>query len=216
MKKVSIDIVSDVVCPWCIVGYQHLQHAVAMLDDVEVSVNFHPFELNPSMPEEGQNLREHVMQKYGVTEAQSQQTREQLTDIGDAVGFKFDYFDEMKMVNTFNAHQALHLASLKGKKEALKLRLFAAFFSERKDVSDISVLIDEAVAVGLEKEDIQQALAQQTYADEVRMEEQLWMQRGIQSVPTFVIGNQGVAGAQPSETLAAFIQEAILQEANGN
>ena len=181
MKKVSIDIVSDVVCPWCIVGYQHLQHAVAMLDDVEVSVNFHPFELNPSMSEEGQNLREHVMQKYGVTEAQSQQTREQLTDIGDAVGFKFDYFDEMKMVNTFNAHQALHLASLKGKKEALKLRLFAAFFSERKDVSDISVLIDEAVAVGLEKEDIQQALAQQTYADEVRMEEQLWMQRGIQS-----------------------------------
>ena len=122
MKKVSIDIVSDVVCPWCIVGYQHLQHAVAMLDDVEVSVNFHPFELNPSMSEEGQNLREHVMQKYGVTEAQSQQTREQLTDIGDAVGFKFDYFDEMKMVNTFNAHQALHLASLKGKKEALKLR----------------------------------------------------------------------------------------------
>ena len=95
MKKVSIDIVSDVVCPWCIVGYQHLQHAVAMLDDVEVSVNFHPFELNPSMSEEGQNLREHVMQKYGVTEAQSQQTREQLTDIGDAVGFKFDYFDEM-------------------------------------------------------------------------------------------------------------------------
>ena len=216
MKKVSIDIVSDVVCPWCIVGYQHLQHAVAMLDDVEVSVNFHPFELNPSMPEEGQNLREHVMQKYGVTEAQSQQTREQLTDIGDAVGFKFDYFDEMKMVNTFNAHQALHLASLKGKKVALKLRLFAAFFSERKDVSDISVLIDEAVAVGLEKEDIQQALAQQTYADEVRMEEQLWMQRGIQRVPTFVIGNQGVAGAQPPETLAAFIQEAILQEANGN
>ena len=216
MKKVSIDIVSDVVCPWCIVGYQHLQHAVAMLDDVEVSVNFHPFELNPSMSEEGQNLREHVMQKYGVTEAQSQQTREQLTDIGDAVGFKFDYFDEMKMVNTFNAHQALHLASLKGKKEALKLRLFAAFFSERKDVSDISVLIDEAVAVGLEKEDIQQALAQQTYADEVRMEEQLWMQRGIQSVPTFVIGNQGVAGAQPPEPLAAFIQEAILQEANGN
>lgn len=212
MKNVTIDIVSDVVCPWCIVGYEKLQQALATLDDVNATVNFHPFELNPDMPQEGQNLREHIMQKYGASEAQSQQTRQQLTDIGESLGFTFDYFDEMKMVNTFNAHQVLHLASLKGKKEALKLRLFAAFFSERKDVSDSQVLVDEAVAVGLDKAEVQEALAQQTYAEEVRMQEQLWMQRGIQSVPTFVIGNNGIAGAQSPETLAQFIREAMQQQ----
>lgn len=214
MKNVSIDIVSDVVCPWCIVGYKKLQQALLMLDEVNATVNFHPFELNPNMPKEGQNLREHIMEKYGASEAQSQQTREQLSDIGESLGFTFDYFDDMKMVNTFNAHQVLHLASLKGKKEALKLRLFAAFFSERKDISDEKVLVEEAVSIGLEKNEVQHALAQQTYAEEVRMQEQLWMQRGVQSVPTFVIGNQGIAGAQSPEALAQFVREAIQQPNN--
>lgn len=214
MKNVSIDIVSDVVCPWCIVGYKKLQQALLMLDEVNATVNFHPFELNPNMPKEGQNLREHIMEKYGASEAQSQQTREQLRDIGESLGFTFDYFDDMKMVNTFNAHQVLHLASLKGKKEALKLRLFAAFFSERKDISDEKVLVEEAVSIGLEKNEVQHALAQQTYAEEVRMQEQLWMQRGVQSVPTFVIGNQGIAGAQSPEALAQFVREAIQQPNN--
>ncbi|NDV90674.1 thioredoxin domain-containing protein [Alteromonas sp. 345S023] len=215
MKNVSIDIVSDVVCPWCIVGYKKLQQALLMLDEVNATVNFHPFELNPNMPKEGQNLREHIMEKYGASEAQSQQTREQLTDIGASLGFTFDYFDDMKMVNTFNAHQVLHLASLKDKKEALKLRLFAAFFSERKDISDAKVLVEEAVSIGLEKNEVELALAQQTYAEEVRMQDQLWMQRGIQSVPTFVIGNQGIAGAQSPETLAQFIREAMQQQGSG-
>jgi predicted DsbA family dithiol-disulfide isomerase len=214
VKNVSIDIVSDVVCPWCIVGYKKLQQALLMLDEVNATVNFHPFELNPNMPKEGQNLREHIMEKYGASEAQSQQTREQLSDIGESLGFTFDYFDDMKMVNTFNAHQVLHLASLKGKKEALKLRLFAAFFSERKDISDEKVLVEEAVSIGLEKNEVQHALAQQTYAEEVRMQEQLWMQRGVQSVPTFVIGNQGIAGAQSPEALAQFVREAIQQPNN--
>jgi predicted DsbA family dithiol-disulfide isomerase len=214
VKNVSIDIVSDVVCPWCIVGYKKLQQALLMLDEVNATVNFHPFELNPNMPKEGQNLREHIMEKYGASEAQSQQTREQLSDIGESLGFTFDYFDDMKMVNTFNAHQVLHLASLKGKKEALKLRLFAAFFSERKDISDEKVLVEEAVSIGLEKNEVQHALAQQTYAEEVRMQEQLWMQRGVQSVPTFVIGNQGIAGAQSPEALAQFVREAIQQQNN--
>ncbi|WP_218396320.1 DsbA family oxidoreductase [Alteromonas lipotrueae] len=212
MKRVTIDMVSDVVCPWCIIGYERLQKAIAQLDDIEVTIQFHPFELNPDMPQEGQDVREHIMEKYGLTPAQSDQNRKQLIDAGASVGFKFDYFDGMRMANTFNAHQVLHYAGENGKQEALKLRLFAAYFSERKNVNDIEVLVSEAVSVGLNEQEVSELLANQTYADVVREHENLWLQRGIQSVPTFVIGNSGVAGAQDPETLAQFIVQASTEQ----
>ncbi|CAD5272041.1 putative DSBA oxidoreductase [Alteromonas sp. 38] len=212
MKRVTIDMVSDVVCPWCIIGYERLQKAIAQLDDIEVTIQFHPFELNPDMPQEGQDVREHIMEKYGLTPAQSDQNRKQLIDAGASVGFKFDYFDGMRMANTFNAHQVLHYAGENGKQEALKLRLFAAYFSERKNVNDIDVLVSEAVSVGLNEQEVSELLANQTYADVVREHENLWLQRGIQSVPTFVIGNSGVAGAQDPETLAQFIVQASTEQ----
>ena len=212
MKKVTIDMVSDVVCPWCIIGYERLQKAIAQLDDIEVTIQFHPFELNPNMPQEGQDVREHIMEKYGLTPAQSDQNRKQLIDAGASVGFKFDYFDGMRMANTFNAHQVLHYAGENGKQEALKLRLFAAYFSERRNVNDIDVLVNEAVSVGLNEQEVSELLANQTYADVVREHENLWLQRGIQSVPTFVIGNSGVAGAQDPETLAQFIVQASTEQ----
>jgi len=212
MKRVTIDMVSDVVCPWCIIGYERLQKAIAQLDDIEVTIQFHPFELNPNMPQEGQDVREHIMEKYGLTPAQSDQNRKQLIDAGASVGFKFDYFDGMRMANTFNAHQVLHYAGENGKQEALKLRLFAAYFSERRNVNDIDVLVNEAVSVGLNEQEVSELLANQTYADVVREHENLWLQRGIQSVPTFVIGNSGVAGAQDPDTLAQFIVQASTEQ----
>ena len=212
MKKVTIDMVSDVVCPWCIIGYERLQKAIAQLDDIEVTIQFHPFELNPNMPQEGQDVREHIMEKYGLTPAQSDQNRKQLIDAGASVGFKFDYFDGMRMANTFNAHQVQHYAGENGKQEALKLRLFAAYFSERRNVNDIDVLVNEAVSVGLNEQEVSELLANQTYADVVREHENLWLQRGIQSVPTFVIGNSGVAGAQDPDTLAQFIVQASTEQ----
>ena len=212
MKKVTIDMVSDVVCPWCIIGYERLQKAIAQLDDIEVTIQFHPFELNPNMPQEGQDVREHIMEKYGLTPAQSDQNRKQLIDAGASVGFKFDYFDGMRMANTFNAHQVLHYAAENGKQEALKLRLFAAYLSKRRNVNDIDVLVNEAVSVGLNEQEVSELLANQTYADVVREHENLWLQRGIQSVPTFVIGNSGVAGAQDPDTLAQFIVQASTEQ----
>jgi len=209
MKKVTVDMVSDIVCPWCIVGYKRLQQAVALLNDIDITINFHPFELNPSMPEDGQNLREHVMEKYGISEAQSQQARAQLIQAGEEVGFSFNYADDTRMVNTFKAHQLLHYARTEGKEEQLKLRLFSAFFSESKNINAIDILIEEADAVGLDIEKAKNALESGQYADVVRAEENRWMQMGIQSVPTFVIADQGIAGAQPPETLANFIRESV-------
>ena len=91
MKKVTVNMGSDVVCPWCIVGYKNLQKAIASLTDIDVEIEFHPFELNPAMPEEGQNLREHIMEKYGITAQQSTDNRERLVAAGDALGFEFNF-----------------------------------------------------------------------------------------------------------------------------
>lgn len=210
MRTITIDMVSDIVCPWCIVGYKHLQQAIDSLaqENITVDVKFHPFELNPAMTEEGQNLREHVMEKYGITEQQSSANRQRLVEAGKAIGFEFNLADDATMQNTFKAHQLIHYAEEAGLALAMKMRLFEAYFSEGKNINNLDVLVQEGGIVGLDKLGITEALESERYADIVRQKESAWMQRGIQSVPTFVIGNQGVAGAQEPATLAAFIKDA--------
>ncbi|MCZ8530450.1 DsbA family oxidoreductase [Alteromonas sp. PRIM-21] len=212
VQKVTVNMVSDVVCPWCIVGYQRLQEAIKTLDNIEVDIKFHPFELNPNMPAEGQNLREHIMEKYGISEQQSVENRARLVQAGEELGFAFNFTDDSRMQNTFKAHQLIHFAAQNDLEEEMKLSLFNAYFTDGKDVNDLGVLVELAEAVGLNKSDAAQVLKSEKYAQVVREEETLWMQRGIQSVPTFVIGNQGVAGAQEPETLAAFIAKAASQQ----
>jgi predicted DsbA family dithiol-disulfide isomerase len=208
MQKVTVNMVSDVVCPWCIVGYERLQKAIKLVDGIEVDIKFHPFELNPTMDQAGQNLREHIMEKYGISEQQSADNRARLVQAGEALGFAFNFSDDSRMQNTFKAHQLIHFAASLGAEEAMKLRLFKAYFTEGKNINDIDVLVEEAAQVGIEPASAREVLMSEQYAQQVRQEENLWLQRGVQSVPTFVIGNQGVAGAQEPETLAAFIKQA--------
>ncbi|AXT40082.1 DsbA family oxidoreductase [Alteromonas sp. BL110] len=212
VQKVTVNMVSDVVCPWCIVGYQRLQEAIKTLDNIEVDIKFHPFELNPNMPAEGQNLREHIMEKYGISEQQSVENRERLVQAGEELGFAFNFTDDSRMQNTFKAHQLIHFASQNDLEEEMKLSLFNAYFTDGKDVNDLGVLVELAESVGLDKTEAEAVIKSEKYAQVVREEETLWMQRGIQSVPTFVIGNQGVAGAQEPATLAAFISQAASQQ----
>ena len=212
VQKVTVNMVSDVVCPWCIVGYQRLQEAIKTLDNIEVDIKFHPFELNPNMPAEGQNLREHIMEKYGISEQQSVENRARLVQAGQELGFAFNFTDDSRMQNTFKAHQLIHFAAQNDLEEEMKLSLFNAYFTDGKDVNDLGVLVELAEAVGLDKAETEAVIKSEKYAQVVREEETLWMQRGIQSVPTFVIGNQGVAGAQEPATLAAFISQAASQQ----
>ncbi|GFD67901.1 DsbA family oxidoreductase [Alteromonas sp. KUL106] len=212
MQKVTVNMVSDVVCPWCIVGYQRLQKAIETLDDIDVDIKFHPFELNPNMPQEGQNLREHIMEKYGISEQQSAENRARLAAVGKEIGFTFNFTDDSRMQNTFKAHQLIHFAAENGLEEEMKLSLFNAYFTDGKDVNDLDVLIALAGDIGLDKAEVEEVIQSAKYAQAVREEESVWIQRGIQSVPTFVIGNQGVAGAQEPATLAAFIRQAASQQ----
>ncbi|GAL20831.1 2-hydroxychromene-2-carboxylate isomerase/DsbA-like thioredoxin domain [Vibrio maritimus] len=150
-QKIKLDVVSDVVCPWCIIGYKRLEQAIRELGvEDRIDLEWQPFELNPHMPLEGQNLREHLAEKYGTTKEDSIRARENLTNLGAELGFRFQYDDDMKMLNTFESHILLEYAKSQGKQTELKLRLFSAFFGEGKDISNREVLANELQAVGLD------------------------------------------------------------------
>ncbi len=211
----QVDIVSDVVCPWCIIGYKQLQKALAKTPhSFEVSLTWHPFELNPHMSDEGENLRDHLARKYGTTREQSVAARARLTALGESLGFRFDYFDEMRVVNTFRAHQLLHWAHSQGKQTELKLASFAAFFSQRQDVSKIDVLVSVAASVGLDAQEAQQVLSDARFASAVRDEQQYWLDREIHAVPTFMI-NQSypIPGAQEASTFLRILDKAVEMQA---
>jgi predicted DsbA family dithiol-disulfide isomerase len=143
-----IDIVSDVMCPWYIIGYRQLVQALEATS-TEHEIHWHPFELNPDMPAEGQNLREHVTEKYGSTAEQSEQNRQQMTKLGTELGFDFRFTEDMRMHNTFNTHQVLHWAGEQGRKNDLEIALFSAHFTNRRNLSDVAVLAEVAGEVGL-------------------------------------------------------------------
>ena len=209
-----VDIVSDVVCPWCIIGYRQLQKALdALPGRFDVSLRWHPFELNPDMPEEGQELREHLAWKYGTTPEQSRAARARLTTLGESLGFTFDYFDGMRMVNTFRAHQLLHWAAGEGRQTALKLALFEAFFSRREDVSDGRVLASVADRAGLPAAAAAEVLADGRYAEPVRREQQAWLDREVHAVPLFVFNEQFmVPGAQDAESFTRLLNRMLVRQ----
>jgi predicted DsbA family dithiol-disulfide isomerase len=195
-QPLRVDIISDVMCPWCIVGYSQLAKA-ATDADIDLDVHWHPFELNPQMAEEGENLREHLAAKYGSTPEQSTQARAQLTNLGQALGFEFNFSDDSHMWNTFRAHQLLDWAGEQGKGHDLKMALFKAHFTDAKNLSDPDVLADVAEAVGLDRAKVLRLLASKERAAQVRQKQQFWQQQGIQGVPAMVFQQRHlVTGAQ--------------------
>lgn len=195
-KTIQVDIVSDVVCPWCVVGFRQLGQALAQTG-MRAALRWHPFELNPQMPAEGENLREHLMGKYGISEADSIAARKRLVDLGTELGFAFNFTDASRIVNTFQAHQLLDWAEEHDKQTLLKQALFAAYFSEGQDVSDPETLVQIAGATGLDAEAARRVLDSGERAERVRAHQQFWTQRGVSGVPTMVFaGKHAVSGAQ--------------------
>lgn len=210
-EKIKLDIISDVVCPWCIIGYGNIQKAIKELNiESDIEIEWHPFELNPDMSPQGENLSAHSARKYGSTPESSQQFRHEMTQRGQDIGFKFNYFPDMKMVNTRKAHILLDYAKNQGKQTALKLRLFNAFFSEKKDISDIDTLKLEAEAVGLISSDISALLNAKSNHSDIEQQEHNWHKLGVNSVPTVIINQKlAVSGAQPVEIFKQIISGEI-------
>jgi len=212
--KLKIDIVSDVVCPWCTIGYKRLEKAIKELGaEDQIDITWQPFELNPNMSLEGQNITEHIAEKYGATEEQQKESQQNMVDAGEAVGFTFDYFDDMRMVNTFDAHILLEYAQDFGKQTALKMRLTTAFFSERKDVSKKDVLKEALESVGLNAEEGLAKLHDEDFKNNIRTKQNYWKSLGVNSVPTIVFNRKSaVTGAQPVDTFKQVLTELLSEQ----
>lgn len=200
-EKLKIDIVSDVVCPWCTIGFKRLEKAIAELGiEDKVDIEWQPFELNPNMPAIGQNVQEHITEKYGSTLQQQKESQQFMSDAGAELGFTFDYYDEMRMSNTFDAHILLEYAKDHDKQTELKMRLTASFFSERKDVSNREVLRQTLIDVGLDADEGMAKLDDDNARTEVRNKEAYWQKLGVRSVPSFVFNKESaITGAQPTD-----------------
>lgn len=212
---ITVDIVSDVVCPWCIIGYKKLEQAMQRFEGkAEFALAWHAFELNPNMPPEGQDINEHMAQKYGATPEQSKANRERLRNAGGDLDFEFSYHENMRMVNTFDAHRLLHWAGETGKQTALKLALFKAHFTDGKDVSDHEILTAVAASVGLDEKRVRDLLGSDMFAADVRAVEAEWQDRFISGVPAFIFNKKFmVPGAQDSDVFAQIIENKVLAAA---
>ena len=211
-QPLRIDIVSDVVCPWCVVGYRQLAAALEQTNTAH-EIHWHPFELNPNMPSEGQNMGEHITEKYGSSKAESDASRAQITKVGSEVGFDFNFTDELRMHNTFNLHQLLHWAEQQGRTHELKQALFTAHFTDNRNLSDITVLADIASEIGLNREEALAVLEDQRFANDVREIEQHWQRQGIQSVPAIIFNEQHlVSGAQGVDNYVNILEQLANME----
>jgi len=211
--KIRVDIVSDVVCPWCIIGYKRLEKAIVELDAQDkIEINWQPFELNPDMPKKGENIIEHMNHKYGMSKEQVQSYQTDRKENGKEFGFEYNYYEDMKIVNTRDAHILLEYASEIGKQHQLHMRLFSAHFSEAKDISDTEVLINEAKSIGMNELELLNILEDSTYKNEIQEKENYWLRRGVSSVPTMIFnGTMLMNGAYPMETYKQVIAELIKE-----
>jgi len=210
-----IDIVSDVVCPWCVIGFRQLQRALAQLEDeIEVDLHWHPFELNPQMPSEGQDLREHMGQKYGTTVAQSRAARQRLAEIAESLGIEFRFYEGMRIYNTFRAHQLLHWAGEQGKQTELELALFDSYFSRQENVDDPGVLVAAAARAGMDEPEARAVLNDGRYVDTVRELQRFWLSKGIHAVPSFILDQRYlIPGAQDPEVFVTALRKLLEEKA---
>lgn len=204
----KIDFVSDVVCPWCAVGLNSLERALQAIGPaLQVEMHFHPFELNPNMPAEGEDVGEHLARKYGLPPDQLARNRAALRERGASVGFVFGERRD-RIWNTFDAHRLLHWAGLNGKQRELKHALLQAYHGQGENVSDHAVLLRLAGEVGLDVDEARSLLSGSRYADDVRAQEQRWLQLGIHSVPAVIIDGQHlIQGGQPPEVFEQALRQ---------
>lgn len=210
--QLKIDFVSDVSCPWCAVGFGSLESALGRLkNEIQVDLHFQPFELNPQMPSEGQDIIEHLAEKYGSNPQQIAQTQEAIRARGESVGFKFGA--RHRIYNTFDAHRLLYWAEIEGCQVELKRALLQAYHGNGEDPSSHDVLVRLAVEVGLDAALAREILSSDAYATEVREREQYYLNHGINSVPAIIInGKHLIQGGQPPEVFEQALRQIAAQD----
>jgi predicted DsbA family dithiol-disulfide isomerase len=209
MKAVRIDFVSDVVCPWCVIGLKALEQALDKASDVVTAdIHFQPFELNPQMPPEGQNIAEHVAQKYGADPERSRGTRDLIRNSAAALGFTINSGPDSRIWNTFDAHRLLHWAALEGKQAELKNTLFEAYFTDGQNPGATDILVAAAEKAGLDGAAAREVITSGRYIDEVRADERFWREQGVNAVPAIVLDRKYmILGGQPPEAFERVLRK---------
>lgn len=211
----NIDFVSDVSCPWCAIGLASLEQALTALQpEVTAELHFQPFELNPDMPAQGQDITEHLTQKYGSTAQQQTQIRDTIRQRGADVGFSFNPEGRGRIYNTFDAHRLLHWTALEqpAKQPVLKKTLLALCHTHSENMASHEVLLRAVEQAGLDVQRAQSILSSDEFANEVREREAFYTGNGIHSVPAVIINERHlISGGQP----AAVFEQALRQIANG-
>jgi predicted DsbA family dithiol-disulfide isomerase len=207
--RLKIDFVSDVSCPWCVIGLKALEQALENLgEELEAEIHFQPFELNPQMPPEGQNLDEHLQQKYGATPEQFAPTRQAILDRGEELGFVFRFDRRDRIYNTFDAHRLLHWAEEAGRQLELKHALFRAYFTDGRNPGARDVLLAAVGDVGLDPVRAAAILDSDEYADAVRERESYYHSLGIHSVPAVIVEEKYlIQGGQPAAVFEQALRE---------
>jgi predicted DsbA family dithiol-disulfide isomerase len=211
--NLKIDIVSDVSCPWCIIGYQALNQALANLaPDIQADITWQPFELNPQMPKEGQEITEHITQKYGISEQQAEQNRAAIKERGMSVGYEFGNRGGGRIYNTFDAHRLLHWAHELGKQTELKLALFDLYFQQNGNPSDHQQLLSVVESLGLDVAEATQILDSDKYTADVRKQQQHYQSAGVSSVPAVIVNDKHlISGGQPTEVFENALKQIVAE-----
>jgi predicted DsbA family dithiol-disulfide isomerase len=215
MNTVKIDFVSDIACPWCAVGLGALEQALAELSDqVQVELHFQPFELNPQMPIGGQDVIEHLVEKYGVGPKQVRENQEQIRKRAAEVGFAFHPEGRKRVYNTFDSHRLLHWAGLEfgsAAQHRLKRELLGTYFTLAANLDDPANVLDAVDRAGLDCLRAQEVLASDEFKEAVRGQQKFYLDAGIHSVPAVILNDRIlIQGAQPVEQFKA----ALLQVSN--
>ena len=210
MPKLTVDIWSDVVCPWCYIGKRRFEAALEGFEHRDdVTVLWHSFELDPEAPPvAGGRSAERLAAKYGMSVEEASARQAEITALAAQDGLTYD-LAESRGGNTFDAHRLIHLAAEHGLGDAVMERLMNAYFSEREAIGDPDTLQRLAVEAGLPAEEVREVLEGERYGDAVRADERAATQIGVRGVPFFVLGRKyGVSGAQPAEVLLQALQQA--------
>ena len=214
----KIDFVSDIACPWCAVGLGALEQALHELkDEVKAELHFQPFELNPHMPEGGEDLVEHLGKKYGSSAEQQAQMYQNIKARGTEVGFAFHPTGRGRIFNTFDAHRLLHWAEVGGQ-EGDQLRLKKAFLQAYQGQGEVieshEVLLNIVQILGMDVETARAILESDTYAEEVRAKENFYTSAGIHSVPAVIINDKHlISGGQPAAVFASALRQIAAETA---
>ncbi|WP_170458921.1 DsbA family oxidoreductase [Ruegeria arenilitoris] len=210
-QTVKLDILSDPICPWCYIGKSNLDKALASVPDHPFVIEWHPFQLNPDMPEGGMDRREYLERKFGGKEG-AVRAYAPVVEHAEKAGLNIDFEAMKRTPNTLDAHRLIHWAGIEGKQNQVVDALFTAYFVQGRDIGDHEVLADIADSVGMDAAVVLKLLKSDADRDDIRQRDTHSREMGVNSVPTFIVANQhAVPGAQPPELWAQVIGEIMSQ-----